>query len=143
MIDASDLTEDMFFDVERVKRIHAEVMARYEREPQHSDEARLASAVDGVKARFYYESDGDPPPDLFDYAASYMHKIAESQAFVDGNKRTALTAGLTFLRDFFIAMPEESDGMCKMLCKFAAQEDGSPRWTTDDCARWLREIRKN
>lgn len=35
--------------------------------------------------------------DLFSMAAVYAFHIAESQAFVDGNKRTGLNAALVFL----------------------------------------------
>ena len=35
--------------------------------------------------------------DLFDIAAAYAYHIAEAQAFLDGNKRTAVAACLHFL----------------------------------------------
>ena len=35
--------------------------------------------------------------DLFDIAASYAFHLAESQAFIDGNKRTAVVAAMVFL----------------------------------------------
>jgi death on curing protein len=35
--------------------------------------------------------------DLFDVAAAYAYHLAESQAFLDGNKRTAVAAALAFL----------------------------------------------
>ena len=35
--------------------------------------------------------------DLFDIAAAYAFHLAESQAFLDGNKRTAIASALTFL----------------------------------------------
>lgn len=35
--------------------------------------------------------------DIFDIAATYAFHIAESQAFLDGNKRTAIATALTFL----------------------------------------------
>jgi death-on-curing protein len=36
--------------------------------------------------------------DLFEIAAAYCFHIAQAQAFLDGNKRTAVAAGLTFLK---------------------------------------------
>lgn len=36
--------------------------------------------------------------DLFDVAAAYAFHPAESQAFIDGNKRAGMAAALTFLR---------------------------------------------
>jgi death-on-curing protein len=35
--------------------------------------------------------------DAFDVAAAYAFHLAESQAFLDGNKRTAIATALTFL----------------------------------------------
>ncbi len=35
--------------------------------------------------------------DLYDVAAAYAFHIAEAQAFIDGNKRTAVAAALSFL----------------------------------------------
>ena len=35
--------------------------------------------------------------DLFDVAGAYCYHIAQAQAFIDGNKRTAIAAALTFL----------------------------------------------
>ncbi len=43
---------------------------------------------------------------MFDVAASYAFHLAESQAFVDGNKRTAVAAALVFLaRNGFYSQP--------------------------------------
>ena len=41
----------------------------------------------------YYYSRGD----LFELAAAYTYHIAESQACIDGNKRTAIASALVFL----------------------------------------------
>jgi len=35
--------------------------------------------------------------DLFDVAAGYAFHIAEAQAFIDGNKRTAVASAMVFL----------------------------------------------
>ncbi len=36
-------------------------------------------------------------PDIFEMASVYAYHMAESQSFVDGNKRTALQAAIVFL----------------------------------------------
>jgi death-on-curing protein len=36
--------------------------------------------------------------DLYDIAAAYCFHIAQAQAFLDGNKRAAMAAGLAFLK---------------------------------------------
>jgi death-on-curing protein len=41
--------------------------------------------------------DNDHFPSIWDKAAMYVHRLAHSQAFLDGNKRTALEAGDIFL----------------------------------------------
>jgi len=56
--------------------------------------AGLESAVSTPKSTF---GGVDLYPTLFDKAAAYAFHIAEAQAFVDGNKRTALDVALTFL----------------------------------------------
>ena len=58
------------------------------------DPGGLESAIAQPKASF---GEDDLHPTIFDKAAAYAFYIAEAQAFVDGNKRTALTAALTFL----------------------------------------------
>jgi death on curing protein len=35
---------------------------------------------------------------MFDIAAAYAFHVAEAQAFIDGNKRTAILAALAFLQ---------------------------------------------
>lgn len=58
------------------------------------NQAGLESAVESPKATF----DGqDLYSTVFDKAAAYAYHIAESQSFVDGNKRVALDVALTFL----------------------------------------------
>lgn len=52
----------------------------------------MESAVNHPKSVFYYGGG-----DLFDVAAAYAFHLAESQAFLDGNKRTAMAAALLFL----------------------------------------------
>lgn len=56
------------------------------------DEGLVESALASAKNTYYYANG-----DLFDIAASYAFHIAESQAFVDGNKRTAVSSAMVFL----------------------------------------------
>ena len=45
--------------------------------------------------------------DLYDVAAAYAFSISEGQPFLDGNKRTALNAALTFLAMNDAPLPRE------------------------------------
>ena len=51
----------------------------------------MSSIAQPLNAYFY--GDGD----LFEIAAAYAYHIAESQAYLDGNKRTGIQAALDFL----------------------------------------------
>lgn len=42
---------------------------------------------------FFHYADGD----VYEIAAAYAYHIAESQAYLDGNKRTGIQAALVFL----------------------------------------------
>lgn len=58
------------------------------------DEALLESAI--ARPRQQYAC-GNPQPDLAALAASLAYGLARNHAFVDGNKRTAFVACLTFM----------------------------------------------
>ena len=58
------------------------------------DSERVFAAV--ARPQFYAHYRG---ADVALQAAAYIHGIAEGQAFIDGNKRTAEVAGLFFLHD--------------------------------------------
>jgi death-on-curing protein len=73
----------------------------------HDEQLRLFGGLQGVRDRAALESAVGVPmatfsgqflhEDLFSMAAAYAFHLAESQAFLDGNKRTALNAALVFL----------------------------------------------
>ena len=53
----------------------------------------LEGAVAQAQNVYWYASG-----DLYDIAAAYCFHIAQAQAFLDGNKRAAMAAGLAFLK---------------------------------------------
>ncbi len=73
----------------------------------HADQIRLFGGTGGIRLRASLESAVATPQasfggrylhdDLFEMAAAYAFHIAENQPFVDGNKRTALNAAISFL----------------------------------------------
>jgi death on curing protein len=86
--------EPCFLSVEDVIALHEDQLSLYGGADGVRDARGLESAVETPRATFdgQYLHDG-----LFSMAAAYAFHIAESQAFVDGNKRTALNAALIFL----------------------------------------------
>jgi death-on-curing protein len=70
-------------------------------------------------------------PSIEDLAAAYAFGLVRAHAFVDGNKRTALVTGLTFLRlngYGFRAGTQEGLQMVEGLASGDVGEPNSARW---------------
>jgi death-on-curing protein len=82
--------------VAAVRAIHEEVLAAHGGSPGIRDAALLESAVAAPQATMM----GQPLiNDPIEIAAAYLFYICRNHPFVDGNKRTALAACLTFLAE--------------------------------------------
>src|SRR5690349_7972485 len=57
--------------------------------------------------------------DLFAIAAAYAFHIAESQAFVDGNKRTAAASAIMFLRRNGVSVPKDDGSVYRAMIDIA------------------------
>lgn len=86
------MSEPIFLTLDEVLRIHARSLAVHGGSEGTRDPGLVESALASAKNTFYYANG-----DLFDVAASYAFYLAESQAFIDGNKRTAVVSALVFL----------------------------------------------
>jgi death on curing protein len=84
----------IYIPLDLVIKIHDKEIAKTKGAEGIRNMDGLASAVEQPTASF---GGDDLYPDLFLKAAVYAFHIAESQAFVDGNKRTALITAITFL----------------------------------------------
>jgi death on curing protein len=82
-----------FLTLEQVESIHADSLVEFGGSAGTRDPGLVESALASAQNTFRY-GDGD----LFDIAAAYAFHLGEAQAFLDGNKRTAIWAALTFLR---------------------------------------------
>jgi death-on-curing protein len=74
----------------------------------------VESALGSAQNAFWYGHGN-----LFDIAAAYAFHIAESQAFVDGNKRTAAAAAISFLRLNGIRFPKDDGSVYKAMIEIA------------------------
>jgi death on curing protein len=70
----------------------------------HDDQIQAFGGLHGIRSENTLESAIAQPQnvwfyggDLYEIAAAYAYHIAESQAYFDGNKRTAVQAALDFL----------------------------------------------
>ena len=87
--------EFLYLDAEGVLAIHAEVLAAHGGSPGLRDQGLLESAVAAPQASFGGELLIQEPVAV---AAAYLFYLCRNHPFVDGNKRTAMTAAITFLR---------------------------------------------
>jgi len=86
------MEEPIFLRVEDVEELHAMALDRFGGSPGLRDRNAFESAVHQPKNVFCYAGG-----DLFDMATAYCFHIAQAQAFLDGNKRTAAAAAIIFL----------------------------------------------
>ena len=86
------MSEPQFLSVAFVEAQHEASIARFGGTMGLRDRASLEAAVGQPQNTFFYGGG-----DLFDIAAAYAFHIADAQAFLAGNKRTAVAAALSFL----------------------------------------------
>jgi death-on-curing protein len=84
--------EPKFLPLAHVQRIHRRSLEEHGGLDGLRDPGSLESALASAENTWFYRGG-----DLFDVAAAYAFHLAESQAFIDGNKRTAITSALIFL----------------------------------------------
>lgn len=81
-------------DKKLVLAIHDRQLAEHGGSPGLRDGSLLESSLARPEQLFAY---GDPEPDIADLTASLAYGIARNHPFIDGNKRTAFVAYMTFL----------------------------------------------
>lgn len=84
--------EPRFLTLGQVERYHDRSLREHGGLEGVRDAGLLDSALAAAQSAYYYGGG-----DLFEIAAAYAFHLAESQAFLDGNKRTATLAALGFL----------------------------------------------
>ena len=88
-----NLDEPKFLTLAEVLYLHDESLARYGGSAGVRELELIESALGSAQNTFWHGQGG-----LFEIAAAYAFHIAESQSFIDGNKRTAVVAAILFLR---------------------------------------------
>ena len=86
--------EPEFLTLEEILEIHDDQILRYGGDVGIRDRGLLESAIAMPQQSFGGQFLHN---DIFEMAAAYAFHVAESQAFVDGNKRTGLAAAYMFL----------------------------------------------
>ncbi|MEW6305891.1 MAG: type II toxin-antitoxin system death-on-curing family toxin [Verrucomicrobiota bacterium] len=86
------MKEPVFLTVQQIEELHDDSITSFGGTFGVRDRSGLESAAFHPQNVYLYAGG-----DLYEIAAAYAFHLAESQAFVDGNKRTAASAALAFL----------------------------------------------
>lgn len=106
--------EPRFLKLAEVLYLHDESLARFGGSSGVREPGGVESALGSAQNAFWYGHGN-----LFDIAAAYAFHIAESQAFVDGNKRTAAAAAISFLRLNGIRFPKDDGSVYNAMIEIA------------------------
>lgn len=124
------MTEPVWLPVELAISIHDTQLRRFGGPSGIRDRSALESALGRPRNKWAYEN-----ADIADLAAAYAFGIARNHPFVDGNKRAALLAVVTFLGlngiDF---LADEAEAVVMVLGLAAGEisEEGLARWIRDN-----------
>lgn len=124
------MSEPVWLTIPLVRAIHEKQLREFGGPSGLHDAGALESALGRAQNRWAYEQSGLPQ-----LAAAYAFGIARNHAFVDGNKRTALLAIITFLGVNGIRFePDEAEAvvMIRSLAAGEIDEDGLSRWIADN-----------
>jgi death-on-curing protein len=104
---------------EIVREIHRDVLAAFGGLDGVRDAGLLESAVAAPQASFGGES---PFADVIEVAAAYLFYLCRNHPFIDGNKRTALTAAIVFLRLNGFKPAKDSEAWEALVLEVAASK---------------------
>jgi death-on-curing protein len=108
------LDEPKFLSLAEVLYLHDESLKRYGGSAGIREPGLVESALGSAQNAFWYGHGG-----LFEVAAAYAFHIAQSQAFVDGNKRTAAASAISFLDKNGISFPKEDGSVYRAMIEIA------------------------
>jgi death-on-curing protein len=124
--------EPEFLTLEEILEIHDDQILRYGGDVGIRDRGFLESAIAMPQQSFGGQFLHN---DIFEMAAAYAFHVAESQAFVDGNKRTGLAAAYMFLGLNGFRLIEQDDRLYEAMIAV-----GTRRMDKAGLAQVLREL---
>ncbi len=123
------MSEPSWFSYEQAIAAHSLQLRRYGGAPGLRDDGAMHSALERPVNKWHYES-----AELPELAASYAFGLAKNHLFVDGNKRIAFIAMVTFLRKNGIAFRPDQAQSTAIILAVAAGEVSE-----ESLARWIRD----
>jgi death-on-curing protein len=106
--------EPKFLTLIEVLYLHDESLARFGGSAGIRERGMVQSAMGSAQNAFWYGHGG-----LYEIASAYAFHIAESQAFVDGNKRTAAASAIMFLRKNGVRFPVDDGSVYRAMIEIA------------------------
>ena len=125
----SEVEEPSWITYEQAIAIHSRQLRRFGGAAGLRDEGMLRSALERPINKWTYEQ--APLPEL---AAAYAFGLAKNHAFVDGNKRIAFMAMMTFLHKNGVPFAPDQAEATKIILSLAAGEVSEESLT-----RWIRD----
>lgn len=111
------MDEPRFLTLKEVLYLHDESLARFGGSSGIGDLGMVESALGAARNTYWYGRG-----DLCEIAAAYAFHIAESQAFVDGNKRTAAAAAISFLTANGVQFPKDDGSVYRAMIEIANKQ---------------------
>jgi death-on-curing protein len=108
-----------FLSLETVYDLHEDSIARFGGSQGVRDPGLVSSALASAENTYWYGSG-----DHFAIAAAYAYHLAESQAFLDGNKRTGAAAALVFLAGNGFDPAQDDGRLYRTLIAIAEKKAG-------------------
>lgn len=130
----SEAPEPLCITYEQAIAIHSRQLRRFGGAPGLRDEGMLRSALERPINKWTYEQ-----LPLAERAAAYAFGLARNRAFVDGNKRIAFMAMMTFLNKngaAFSPDPAQATAIILALAAGEVSKESLARWIRDN---WLSE----
>ena len=126
----SEPKEPIWITYEQAVAMHSRQLRRFGGALGLRDGGMLRSALERPINKWTYEQ-----ASLAELAAAYAFGPAKNHAFVDGNKRIAFMAMMTFLRRNgvpFAPDPAQSTTIILALAAGEVSEEGLTRWISDN-----------
>jgi len=126
----SEPEEPLWITFEQAVAIHSHQLRRFGGAPGMRDEGMLRSALDRPINKWRYEQ-----APLAELASAHAFGLAKNHAFVDGNKRIAFMAMMTFLHKngvLFAPDPAQSTSIILSLAAGEVSEESLTRWIRDN-----------
>ena len=126
----SQAEEPLWITYEQAVAIHGEQLRRFGGASGLRDEGMLRSVLERPVNKWTYEL-----TPLAELAAAYAFGLAKNHAFVDGNKRIAFMAMITFLHKNgvpFAPDPAQATVIILALAAGEVSEESLTRWIRDN-----------